>query len=202
MHSWEALPPCRLMPSGMVSVAFLSFARADLRAAGQYVCELPYGRNSRPDDPLTVLTERRGTCSTKHALLRRLAIEQGIDLVLVLGIYQMNERNTPGVGSVLRRHGLKAMPEAHCYLRFEDKHIDVTRQRACSDVEPISHFLHEEQIEPSQITMYKIGVHKSFLQQWINGRRGLGELSLAGIWAIREECIMAFSRTTIERQLL
>src|SRR5580693_6979785 len=99
MHSWESLVPCGLRPGGAVSTAFLSLARADLRAAGQYVCELAYGRNSDPDDPLVVLTERRGTCSTKHALLRRLSIEQEIDLLLILGIYEMNERNTPGVGS-------------------------------------------------------------------------------------------------------
>jgi hypothetical protein len=37
-------------------------------------------------------------------------------------------------------------------------------------VEPIFHFLHEEEIDPSQITLYKRGVHKSFLQQWITER--------------------------------
>jgi hypothetical protein len=114
----------------MVSTAFLSLAKSDLRAAGQHLCELPYGRNLYPDDPLAVLTEQRGTCSTKHALLRRLSIEQGINLVLVLGIYEMNERNTPGVGSVLQGHGLKFIPEAHCYVKVGDKRIDVTRQRA------------------------------------------------------------------------
>ena len=177
----------------MVSIAFLGRAKADLRAAGQYVCKLPYGRNGHPDDPLAVLTEQRGTCSTKHALLRRLAIEQGINLVLVLGIYEMNGRNTPGVGSVVQRHGLESIPEAHCYVRVGDKRIDVTRQRARSDAEPISHFLHEEEIDPSQITIYKIGVHKSFLQQWITDTPGLGGLTLTSIWAIREECIAALS---------
>ena len=174
-------------------MAFLSLARADLRAAGQHVCELPYGRNVHPADPLVVLTEQRGTCSTKHALLRRLAMEQGINLELVLGIYEMNEHNTPGVGSVLHRHGLKTLPEAHCYLRLGSERIDVTWQRARGHVEPISHFLHEEEIDPSQITTYKVGVHKNFLQQWITERRVIGDLSLATIWAIREECIGALS---------
>jgi len=192
MYSWEALPLCRLKPSGMVSTAFLKLATSDLRAAGQQVCELPYGRNSNPDDPLIVLTEQRGTCSTKHALLRRLAIEQRIDLVLVLGIYEMNERNTPGVGAVLQRHGLKVLPEAHCYLRFGNKRIDVTRRRA-SDLEPISYFLHEEEIAPNQITLYKIGVHKTFLQHWMAEGRGEGEMTVASTWAIREECITALS---------
>jgi hypothetical protein len=194
MHSWEALLPYKLKQSGVVSTAFLNLAKADLRAAGRHVCELPYGRNSNPDDPLAVLTDLRGTCSTKHALVRRLAIEQRIDLVLVLGIYEMNERNTPGVGAVLKRHGLKALPEAHCYLRVEDECVDLTRPRASSDLEQISHFLHEEEIEPTQITSYKISVHKSFLQQWITERRGFGEMSLASMWSIREECISALGQ--------
>jgi len=194
MLSWEALIPCRLRPSGIVSRGFLSLAKADLRTAGQYLCELPYGRNRYPDDPLAVLTDRCGTCSTKHALLRRLAIEQGVNLVLVLGIYEMNERNTPGVGSVLRGHGLKAIPEAHCYVRVGEQRIDVTRERAPSDAEAITQFLHEEEIDPSQITMYKIGIHKSFLHQWITVTPGLGGLTLTSIWAIREKCIAALSR--------
>ncbi|HWO29322.1 MAG TPA: hypothetical protein VNO32_11045 [Candidatus Acidoferrum sp.] len=80
----------------MVTTAFLGIAKTDLRTAAQYVCGLPYGRNSDPSDPVIVLAEQRGTCSTKHALLRRLAIEQGLDIALVLGIYEMTERNTPG----------------------------------------------------------------------------------------------------------
>jgi hypothetical protein len=151
-------------------------------------------KSSQPDDPLAILTEQRGTCSTKHALLRRLAIEQGIDLVLVLGIYEMSERNTPGVSSVLQKYGLEALPEAHCYLRVGEQRIDVTRQRARGDVEPISHFLHEEQIDPSQITIYKVGVHKRFLQQWIRAKGNLGESSLASVWSIREECVAVLSR--------
>jgi hypothetical protein len=143
---------------------------------------------------LAVLAERRGTCSTKHALLRRLALEQDFDLVLVLAIYEMNERNTPGVGWVLQKHGLEVLPEAHCYLRLGSDRIDVTRPSARGDVEPITRFLHEEEIDPSQITTYKVDVHKRFLQQWIARTRGLGELSLEGIWAVREECIGALGR--------
>ena len=98
MLSWDSLDPSRFKPAGVVTTAFLHMARTDLRTAGQYVCGLPYGRNSDPNDPLIVLAEQRGTCSTKHALLRRLAIEQGLDVALVVGIYEMTERNTPGVG--------------------------------------------------------------------------------------------------------
>jgi hypothetical protein len=141
MLSWEALEPLCLKPAGVVTTAFLGVAKTDLRTAAQYVCALPYGRNSDPTDPVIVLAEQRGTCSTKHALLRRLAIEQGLDIALVLGIYEMTERNTPGVGPVLRRHGLSSLLEAHCYLRTGGKRIDVTRVSSERLLEPIERFL-------------------------------------------------------------
>ncbi len=151
MYSWEALDPIPLKRGGVVTTAFLGIA-PDFRAAAQYVCGLPYGRNSNAGDPLIVLTEQRGTCSTKHALLRRLAIEQELNLLLVLGIFEMTERNTPGVGAVLQRYGLTGLIEAHCYLRTAGKRIDVTKACLQSRGEPIGSFLHEEEIEPNQIT--------------------------------------------------
>ena len=49
------------------------------------------GATDTPDDPLIVLTENRGTCSTKHALIRRLAMEQDLDIALVLGAIEDKE---------------------------------------------------------------------------------------------------------------
>ena len=193
MLSWDALDPFPFKPAGVVTTAFLDMARTDLRTAGQYVCELPYGRNSDPNDPLIVLAEQRGTCSTKHALLRRLAIEQGLDLALVLGIYEMTERNTPGVGPVLQRYGLNGLLEAHCYLRTGGKRIDVTRASSVGRVEPIQHFLYEVEIDPKQITHYKTTVHKKFLMKWMADKGGLGELTFDEVWEIREECIARLS---------
>jgi hypothetical protein len=81
----------------MVSLRPLSFSWGKglsiRRSIGQYIQALPYGRNMHPIDLLIVLTEKRGTCSTKHALLRRLAIEQNWDFALVLEIYEMTEQN-------------------------------------------------------------------------------------------------------------
>lgn len=193
MHSWEALDPVPLKAAGAITTAFLGIA-TDLRTAAQYVCGLPYGRNSDANEPLIVLAERRGTCSTKHALLRRLAIEQGLDVALVLGIYEMTERNTPGIGAVLERYGLTGLLEAHCYLRTENKRIDVTRGTCQIRGEPIESFLHEEEIDPTQITDYKAEVHRKFLNQWIADSCGLGGLSLAQVWKIREECIAQLSQ--------
>lgn len=179
---------------GPVTASFLHIKKFDLRCAAGYVCELPYGRNSDPSDPLVVLAEQRGTCSTKHALIRRLAIEQGYDLALMLGIFEMTDENTPGVGKVLRRYGISGLVEAHCYLRYMNRRIDLTRARSEDrNVEPLEHFLHEEEIDPSQIGEYKVGVHKSFLKRWMTERPDLRRSSLDQLWAIREECIASLS---------
>jgi hypothetical protein len=188
MHSWEVLDQVRLNPSGTITAAFLGVGVQDFRSAGQYIACLPYGRNTQPSDPLIVVAEQHGTCSTKHAIMRRLAIEQKLPIALVLGIYEMTGENTPGVAAVLRRSGLTVLPEAHCYLRLAEKRIDLTHAISLSQANSLS-FLHEEEIDPVQSTIYKAELHKDFLSQWIANDPRLAGRSLQGVWDVREQCI-------------
>jgi hypothetical protein len=194
LHSWDVLESVVLKPGGKISDAFVQFGSLDYRAAARFVSRLPYGRNTIIHRPLAVLQEGRGTCSTKHALLRRLAIEQSLNVVLVLGIYEMHERNTPGVGSVLERHGLETLPEAHCYLRFRESRVDVTRPIDADPPERITRFLHEEDITPEQIGDHKTAVHRQFLRRWMTESGNARRRDLDEVWRIREECIAALSR--------
>jgi hypothetical protein len=194
LHSWDVLEPVVLKPGGEISDAFVQFGSLDYRAAARFVSRLPYGRNTIIHRPLAVLQESRGTCSTKHALLQRLAIEQSLNVVLVLGVYEMHERNTPGVGSVLEKHGLETLPEAHCYLRFRDFRIDVTRPIDADPPERIALFLHEEDITPEQIGDYKSAIHRRFLRRWMTESGNARRRDLDEVWRIREECIAALSR--------
>jgi hypothetical protein len=141
---------------------------------------------------MAVLTENRGTCSTKHALLAELASEQRLPLALMLGIYLMNERNTPGVGCVLAHHGLAEIPEAHCYLMHNALRIDITRDITVS-TEPIAALLHEEQITPAQIGLHKVKVHQEFLRNWLKSIEFGRSWTFDELWRIREECIAALS---------
>ena len=194
LHSWDAFEAVVLKLGCEISDAFVQLGSLDYRAAGRFVSRLPYGRNKAVHGSLIVLQEGRGTCSTKHALLRRLAIEQSLNVVLVLGIYEMHERNTPGVGSVLEKHGLETLPEAHCYLRFRESRIDVTRPIDAEPPERIAHFLHEEDIAPEQIGDYKTAVHRQFLRRWMAESGNARGRDLDEVWQIREECIAALSR--------
>lgn len=178
------LPDARLDNRTPIARDFLREGCPTVHEACWHVWRLPYGRTSHPAHWRRVLHEGRGTCSSKHALIKALADERGLAIDLMLGIFWMHEANTPGVGAVLARHGLEALPEAHCYLRYQMHRIDLTvypRQ----DVEPIDAFYEEHPIVPSQIGEYKRAFHRRFIAQ----HYGAGQLE--AIWAIREECIAA-----------
>jgi len=189
MKSWDALPDSVLKRSGTVSGAFSAAGVFDYRSAARHVRDLAYGRNSDRNDSLSVLREGRGTCSTKHALLARLAMEQELSINLVIGIYEMNGRNTPGVGKVLARYGLTVIPEAHCYLTYAGDRVDVTRN--ISSAGPSERFLHEERISPDQIGAYKTAIHQAFIHDWLVYKGTDHPLKFDQIWKVREECIAA-----------
>jgi N-acetylglutamate synthase len=173
----------KLSDTGPVSRAFRALGVLSFKEACSFVRSLPYGRISRPGDSLCVLSERKGTCSSKHALLALLARECGLPMRLTVGIYLMSGENTPGVGNVLNRFGLTAIHEAHCYLTANGKRFDYTR-----GVETrIDEFLEEKEMEPEWIDTEKVKFHKEFLRNYY------GPDKLPGIWTAREACIKALS---------
>lgn len=191
MQSWLAFPDAPLSAAGSCSTALLRAGCSTIRDSARFLCELPYGRNTNRADYRLVLPEQRGTCSTKHALLAAAARECDLPLSLTIGIYDMTEANTPGVGRVLRANSLSAIPEAHCYLTYQGQRLDITR----SDVTPrasMGPFHREWPIEPSQIGEYKVRLHQEYLREWLADHPEL-RLGPEEIWRIREQCILSLS---------
>ena len=153
----------------------------------KFVKELPYGRNSNRTDFGLVIIEKKGSCSSKHALLKKIADLNKIQNVkLVLGIYKMNRRNTPNIGNVLLENKIEFIPEAHCYLKIDDKRTDLTTNN--SNFEKIEiDILNELEIEPEQVAEFKVEYHKDFLTKWISENRI--DIEFNEIWKIREKCI-------------
>lgn len=179
------LPEFDLDPALPVTSSVIDRGVGSFQEAAEYIRDLPYGRNSDRADYRLVMPEGRGTCSTKHALMAALALEHGVSVSLVLGLYEMSGLNTPGVGATLKSYGLESIPEAHCYLRYGKNRIDLTRNVEAP--ETIGYFLHEENISPEDIGEYKVELHQRLLMQWADKqKRGFSE-----IWTAREECIRA-----------
>ena len=94
-----------------------------------FVKKLPYGRNDNRHDFNLVIKEMKGSCSSKHAFLKKIALENHIqDVQLILCIYKMTEANTPGIHKHLSVNQLEFIPEAHCYLKLNGIAKDLTSQ--------------------------------------------------------------------------
>jgi hypothetical protein len=186
----SAFPDYPLDPSTETGAAVLAQGAASFHEAARLLRKLPYGRNTDRADPALVLREGRGTCSTKHALLARLAAEHGADVELVVGIYEMTGANTPGVGATLARHGIASLPEAHCYLRRGTVRLDVTRE-ADAPAEPIARFVSEHVIAPEGIGAPKLAVHRAAMERWVRER--MPGWTAEDAWRVREACIAALA---------
>jgi|GEM_PF-209538 len=185
-----------IIADDIISIFFRKLGCGDFMKASHYVKQLPYRRNKDKNNPSAVLDERCGTCSTKHALLKRLADENGhLELKLMLGIFKMDGRTTIAVESILKKHGLTYIPEAHNYLKVNGDILDFTGL-PMSKNELADKLLTEIEITPDQITEYKVGYHRDYLARWLVDE-GL-PYSLDEIWQIREECIKEIARKQCE----
>lgn len=181
-----------LKSSSLLSKACKELGLTTFNAVCNHIKQLPYGRNSDRGDFTLILNENKGTCSTKHAFLKQIAMENEQELVMLcLGIYEMNEANTKGIGHILKMHELNYIPEAHTYLKLGSEIVDVTRT-IDSEISFVSSLLIEEQISPKQIGQYKVDFHKTYLKQWITTENVRYDFD--SIWDIRESCIKALKQ--------
>lgn len=192
----EALPLVRLRTGGPTTAAFIERGVSNFRDASRFVAALPYGRNSNHLDHWLVLSESKGTCSTKHTLLACLAQEQNLPISLDVGIYEMNCLNTPGIGAVLETHGLSSIPEAHCYLKRGSQRIDVTVGSRNAAREPIERFFVEVEVSPEHVYGHKVHLHQEFMRSWMKATSLPRAFTFEQWWAIREACLHALEIQT------
>lgn len=153
---------------------------------------LPYGRVRDLQSVSAVVDEHMGTCTTKHRYLAALAHENAHpEVTLMLGLYEMSEQSTPGVGAALEGAGITAVPEAHCYLMRAGRRYDFTGlpAGACS---PLEALIEERAVSPSELPDVKASYHRAALQAWANVRG----LDPERLWTLRERCIQLLANTT------
>lgn len=174
--------------TGKISKEFIDRNILTFNQATLFVKELAYGRNADKNNLVSVFTDNCGTCSTKHALLKKLADENNFETVkLIVGIFRMNKNNTPEISATLLQNNLEFIPEAHCYLKFEDQILDLTKINS-NPKDFVDDLIEEIEILPEQITDYKVNYHKNYLVTWLDNNKQIN-FSLNDIWKIREQCI-------------
>lgn len=181
------IPNFQLIASDKITEAFAALNIFDFNAACLFVQQLKYSRISDPSDFSLVLKESRGTCSSKHGLLGLLIdAHQQNETHLMVGIFMMSAETHPAVGSILEKHGLKSIPEAHAYFRFNGERFDYTvKGKSIESIEPF--IVREQRCEPNQLINWKPMIHKNYLEGWL--KRQTLSFSIEEIWEIREACI-------------
>lgn len=172
---------------GIVSTEFLKLGIDNFESASMFIARLTYKRNSDKKDVLAVIKEQGGTCSTKHAALRKLALENGRkDVKLMLGIFKMDSHYAPAIKKTLDKYQLNYIPEAHNYLKFKEEYFDFTKPNASySDFK--NQIVFEQELEHHEIADHKVSIHQKFLVSWLQAEKL--NFSLEEIWKIREQCI-------------
>ena len=152
-----------------------------------YLRHLPYGRSSVRGQLDLVISEGKGTCSSKHALIASVANEQGWDdIELILCVYKMHKGNTPGIGDVLDNSAIDYIPEAHCYVNIGQSKVDITSKEANIDrIE--ADILIEQAIIPDQVGGWKVEFHKNYIKEWLEIEQN--SLDFDQIWGLRESAI-------------
>jgi hypothetical protein len=176
-----------------ISERFFRHGCQTLDQAISFVHALPYGRNTDRADYRLVLSEGKGTCSTKHALIAAFAEEQQHPVSLCTGLFEMNAQNTPQIANILKKYKLESVLEAHCYLLYNNVRIDITFPDKITYPKG-SDFLQEFMIKPHQISEHKLALHRQHMENWIKKNNIAYELEY--MWKIREECIAAIEVIT------
>ena len=181
----------KLKNKGLLSKRLLELEVFTFIQAIEFVKNLPYGRTVDRANSDLVLQELKGTCSTKHALLKKVALEQGFENVkLFLCLFKMNEGNIPKLMPLLNKYTIQFIPEAHCLLEIDGEFVDVTNSRS-SYLTIKEDVLELVEIQPEQIGDFKINYHHKYLKKWL--KETTSEYTFDEFWGIREECIKVLS---------
>jgi hypothetical protein len=189
---WKNKLPDFELRKGEISSLLLQKGIQTFHEACVYVSELPYRRTKNRDDLTAVLTEKGGTCSSKHGLLGQICVENGYENIeLIAGVFLMSSETHPSIETILDANNLTILPEMHCYLRFKGERFDFTSPHA--NFEKIaSKIVREQWIEPHQVGDWKVKIHQSYLESWLE-RNPQIHYTLEQLWEIREKCIEEFS---------
>ncbi len=182
-----------LTSSESYSTSFRNKGINSFNEACDFVAQLPYGRNTNREDFGLVLSEGKGTCSSKHALLATLALENGHpEIELIAGVFLMNGETHSKLTDFFSNKAYPAIPECHCYLRFKGERFDFTD--TSNGLERIApKLVREQRIDPNQVSDWKIMIHKHYLEGWLKRNPAFG-MSLDEIWKDREEAIALLSQ--------
>lgn len=184
------LPIVKLKSGLEISDLFAEKGLGSFQECVSYIHQLPYGRNTDRGNFKSVFNDKKGTCSTKHALIKALADEQDISLSLVLGMFLTTPSYDARIKPILNKFKLPGIPEAHSFLQYNECYFDITFPGEMVFPKE-SDIIEKYFITPEQIGKFKLKKHSEFINRWITENQL--PHSEKQIWDIRESWIKFLS---------
>ena len=187
MDPITVFPDRNIRPSGIISGKFVSLGIHHFIAACRFVQNLPYGINSDRDDQMILFTEKKGTCTTKHAVIATLAAELDLPVQKNIGIYAMTEDIVTGTGAILKKYDLPYVPMIHCFLVYGEFRVDLTEGNSNGKNKPLDTFLHTGQVAPNISAKDEYLLYRKALKDVILKRPELSGIEIGQILHARED---------------
>jgi hypothetical protein len=187
MHNLNVFPDQLITEAGPVSKEFLGLGIRSFHEACRYVHELLYGYNSDRDDLMILFKEKRGTCTTKHAVIATLAHEMELPIQKNVGIYAMTEEIVTGTNDLLAQFNVPCIPMLHCFLVYEKFRVDLTEGNRNGKNRSIEDFLFVQKVDPNISAKDEYMIYRKAVSEVILKRPEFKGTDLKRILQAREE---------------
>jgi len=187
MDKLTVFPEKSLANAGIISAKFLSLGIKSFTQACQYIQELPYGYNTDRDDLMILFKEKKGTCTTKHAVIAALAIELNLAIKKSIGIYAMTEEIVTGTDEILEKFHLPYVPMIHCFLVYGQYRVDLSEGNKNGKNRPIEEFLYTQRVEPNISAKAEYLLYRNALKDHILKQKEMKGVKISQTLHAREQ---------------
>lgn len=201
MDSLDLLPNVPISDCGPFSKKFIELGITNFKQACEFVKKMEYGYNSDYENKMILFIEKKGTCTTKHAVIAGLAAELGIPLVKHVGVYKMTEKIVKNANSILEKYKIPYVPLVHCFLVYEANgkryRFDLTEGNNNGKQSTIEELIYEEQVDPfiSRNDEYKL--YKKIIKEKVLPSDEMQGVSERSILKAREESIELLKKNMV-----
>ena len=196
MDSYNKIPNAEIKDKGEISKRFLELGITSFREACEYVHNIEYGYNSNYDDKMIFFKERKGTCTTKHAVITGLAEELNIPLYKYVGVYKFTEEISTGANKILEKYKIPYVPIVHCFLVYKDYRFDLTEGNCNGKNTTIEEFIYEEKVNPFISRKDEYLLFKRVLKEKILPSKEMEGIKERSLLKAREESIILLKENT------
>jgi hypothetical protein len=202
MDSYNKLPDAEIKSVGEISSKFLELGIRTFKEACDYVHNIEYGYNTNYDDKLIFFKEKKGSCTSKHAVIAGLAEELNIPLFKHIGIYKLNEEISTGTNKILKKYNLPYVPIVHCFLVYQNYRFDLTEGNCNGKNTTLEDFIHEEKVDPFINRKDEYLLFKKILKEKILPSREMVGIKERTILKAREESIILIKENAKKQKRL